>query len=302
MPRSKSQPSHLSGTVENVPVGWLLKAIAAVFAAAAAFIYATLCFLYSLGQWQVVLHPVHETGQPPASANLLRFAPDDTGQPQLTGQWLAAPQGGRYREFTILFLAGGDGSVSASAATIAALQNMGLNVLVFNYRGYGFSAKIHPTQQRMTEDAEAAWRYLTTTRGISAGQIIPYGTGVGASLAASLAISHPKIRALILDSPHTDLLDLARRDSPRLIPVQLLFRERFPLREPLSGLHTPKLLLANSRTATPSPFVTAADPKLTVFLPSATGSLFDQAMTRFLDEYLKPQPVPSLAPSTTNSR
>jgi pimeloyl-ACP methyl ester carboxylesterase len=302
MPRSKPRAPQQTRHVENVPVSWLLKAFSAVLLAAAACIYAALCFLYSHGQWQIVLHPVRATGQPPASVNVVHFAPNDAGQPQLTGQWLTAQGGERYSKLTILFLPGGDGSLSSSAATIAELQGLGLNVFAFDYRGYGFSADLHPSQQRMTEDVEAAWRYLTATRGVSPAAIIPYGTGVGASLAASLAATHKEISALVLDSPYADLLDVARHESPASLPVSLLFRERFPLRDTLSGLRTPKLLLATAGTATPAAFATAVDPKLTVFLPSRTGPLFDQAISRFLDESLNRPPVPSLAPSATNPR
>jgi len=302
MPRSKPRPSQPTRHVENVPVGWLLRAFSAVVLAAAACIYLTLCFLYSRGQWQFVLHPTRATGEPAASTNPVHFAPNDSGQPQLTGQWLTAQPEGRYGRLTILFLPGGDGSLANSAATIAALQELGLNVFAFDYRGYGFSANLHPSQQRMSEDAEAAWRYLTATRGVSPATIIPYGVGVGASLAASLAATHPEIPALILDSPHTDLLDFARRESPSLLPITLLFRERFPLAEPLSSLRSPKLLLADPGAATPAAFAKAADPKLTVFLPARTGPLFNQAMERFLDAYLNQRPVPSLAPSATNPR
>jgi len=301
MPRSKPRPSQQARPVENVPVSWLLKAIGAVFLAAAACIYATLCLLYHYGQWQIVLHPVRAASQPAPSANLIRFAPNDAGQPQLTGKSLAAPANGRYSGFTVLFLAGGDGSVSDANPILTELQDLGLNVFAFDYRGYGFSANLHPSQLRMTDDAEAAWSYLISTRKVSPSTVIPYGTGVGASLAAALAAAHPEIKALILDSPHVDLLELARRDSPSIVPVRLLFHERFSLREPLSRLQTPKLLLVDVHTPTPEAYVSAADPKLTVFLPSRSGHLFDQAITRFLDEYLNPMPpVTSMAPSVTN--
>jgi len=302
MPRSKPRSPQSTHHIENVPVGWLVKAFSAVVLAAVVCIYLTLCFLYYRGQWQFVLHPTRATGEPAASTNPIHFAPNDAGQPQLTGQWLTAQAEGRYGRLTILFLPSGDGSLVNSAETVVALQGLGLNVFAFDYRGYGFSANLHPSQQRMTEDTEAAWRYLTTTRGVSPATIIPYGVGVGVSLAAHLAATHPEIPALILDSPHADLLDFARRESPSLLPVRLLFRETFPLAEPISGLRTPKLLLADAGTANPAAFATAADPKLTVFLPSRTGLLFDQAMERFLDAYLNHPPVPSLAPSATNPR
>jgi uncharacterized protein len=255
----------------------------------------TLWLLYYQGQWQIVLHPVRTASQT-ASENPIRFSPNESGQPQVVGQLLPASPNSRYSNLTILFLPGGDGSVADSAPTIAALHNLGLNVFAFDYRGYGLSAGPHPNQQRMTEDVEAAWRYLTTTRGLSPARIIPYGTGVGASLATHLAVERPEIPALILDSPYTDLLEVARQNAPRPLPVGLLFQERFSLIEPLAGLRTPKLLIAGNTM--PPAYVTAADSKIAVNLPTRTDALFEQAITRFLDQYV--QPVPTPAPSPIN--
>jgi pimeloyl-ACP methyl ester carboxylesterase len=269
--------------------------------------YLTLCFLYHQGQWQIVLHPVHEKVSPSVTPDLVRFGPDDSGQPQLAGHWLSSRPDGRYKNLTILFLPGGDGSLADSNETVVALQSLGINVFAFDYRGYGMSVDLHPNQQRMTADSEAAWRYLTESRKISANRIIPYGTGVGASLAARLATEHSETPALILDSPRTDLLDVARKDSrSSLLPASLLFHERFPLAEPLAVLRTPKLLITRIHSGSqiqpgmPSAFATAADPKLVVTLPSlATGQTFDQFMTRFLDDDPAGAPVPTLTPSNT---
>jgi len=300
MPRAKPRPAHKSAQPshhENVDPRWLLKAIGAVLLAAMACTWFALCLLYYQGQWQIVLHPVRTASQS-ASANAVRFSPNESGQTQLVGQLLTASPGSRYSNLTVLFLAGGDGSVANSAQTIAALHDIGLNVFAFDYRGYGLSNGPHPNQQRMTEDSEATWRYLTTTRGLPASQIVLYGTGVGASLATHVAGQHPEIPALILDSPYTDLIDIARQNSPRLLPIGLLFNDRFPLIEPLVNLRTPKLLIAGSTP--PAAYVTAADPKITMNLPTRTDALFEQAVRRFLDQYT--QPVPTPAPSLTNPR
>ena len=87
-------------------------------------------------------------------------------------------------------------------------------------------------------------------------------------------------------SPRADLLDVAVTD-PRatLLPVRLLFHERFPLAEPLSTLRTPKLLVSRN-TSPDQTFRDAADPKLTVELASSSALLYNQALTRFLDQYV----------------
>jgi hypothetical protein len=75
------------------------------------------------------------------------------------------------------------------------------------------------------------------------------------------------------------------RDSrATLLPVRLLFHERFPLAEPLSTLRTPKLLISRT-TAPDQTFRNASDPKLTVELASPSPVLYDQSLARFLDQY-----------------
>src|SRR4051812_36973970 len=107
MPRRPvPKPNHKQSHTEKVEGVWLLKALAAVFAVAAACVYLTLCFFFYRGQWQAVLHPVRAESTAPSANNLVRFAPDDSAQPQLTGEWLHAAPGARYAGLTVLFLPG----------------------------------------------------------------------------------------------------------------------------------------------------------------------------------------------------
>jgi pimeloyl-ACP methyl ester carboxylesterase len=293
--------SHPPVQFEAVDPVWLLKALGVCVLAALACGYLTFCLLFYQGQWQLVLHPTRTTSSPSSVAGIpyeiIHFGPDESAIPQLTGWWIPADPAGRYAHFTILFLSGANGSVTDSVPTLAALHHIGVNVFAFDYRGYGQSAATHPNQQNMIHDADSAWQYLTGSRAIPAQQIIPYGFNVGASLAAHLSIAHPASPALILDSPYADLLDAARRD-PRshLLPVSLLFRQHFPLAEPLSTLHTPKLLL--SRPPAPDEaFPTAAGPKVAVKLTAPSEAAYEQSVSQFLNQYLHPVAAPRLVPS-----
>ncbi len=305
MPRPTPKPSKRrpqpASTPEAVDPIWLVKAVAATVIVAILCGYLALCFLFYQGQWQLVLHPSRTSAAPQsiggAPYQLIHFGPDESAIPQLTGWWIPATSGGRYANTTILFLPPGDGSLAASIPTLSTLHSLGLNIFAFDYRGYGQSAYTHPNQQKMTHDADSAWQYLTRSRAIPARQIVPYGMGVGTSLAAHLAATYPVIPAIILDSPHTDLLATARRD-PRsaLLPVSLLFHENFPLAEPLQTLRTPKLLLSDPSSPDKSPafFRTASGPKITVGLTAPTEALYRESITRFLDQYLPPASVPQL--------
>jgi uncharacterized protein len=307
MPRLTPKPNNRKqqpAQFETVDPVWLVKALVFTVLAAIVCGYLTFCLLFYQGQWQLVLHPTRTTSSPQSIAGipyeLIHFGPDESAVPQLTGWWIPSASGGRYANSSLLFIPGSDGSLADTIPTLASLHNLGINVFAFDYRGYGQSAPTRPNQQNMTRDAESAWRYLNISRHIPLQQIVLYGAGVGASLATQLAASHAS-PALILDSPHADLLDAARQDHrSNLIPIRLLFHERFPLAEPLSTLHTPKLLI--SRAASPDKaFHTAADPKRTVELAAPSEALYQQSLTRFLDEYLSPAPIPQLVPSPTPS-
>ena len=295
----RTQPTNIPPEVVS-PL-WLVKAIAITIVAALFCGYLTFCLLFYQGQWQLVLHPTRSSTAPASIAGapyeLIHFGPDESATPQLTGWWIPASSGARYAQTTILFLPSGDGSLTDSIPSLASLHHLGLNVFAFDYRGYGQSAATRPNQQNISHDTDSAWQYLTNSRAISPQQIIPYGTGIGASLATQLAADHYTIPAIILDAPHADLLEAVQHDPrSRLIPVRLLFHENFPLTAPLSTLKTPKLLL--SRTAQPGQsFDTAASPKLTVELPTPSDSLYTQSLTRFLDQYLPSPTSPSLVPS-----
>jgi pimeloyl-ACP methyl ester carboxylesterase len=302
--RNPPPPHHQrkNDPTTDVDPRWILKALGAVVLAALICGYLTLCLLFYVGQWQLVLHPTQSTKPlivAEAAAEMVRFAPDESATPQLTGWWIPAAAGARYSTTTLLYLPSGDGSLLDASTELATLHSLGINVFAFEYRGYGQSAPTHPNQVNMTADANSAWQYLRASRGLSEQQIVPYGVGVGASLAAQIATQHGGIAGLILDSPGGDTLTTLVHD-PRtnFLPTRLLFHENFPLSASLAALRTPKLFLTGKdQTET---FRTASDPKITVALEGSAGKLaaqpgFVPSINRFLDQYLPAAPVPVLA-------
>jgi pimeloyl-ACP methyl ester carboxylesterase len=282
--------------LEVIDPRWLLRAGAVTLLAALFCAWLTLCLLVYQGQWQLVLHPeATAPGTQPTAAlpfQPVRFGAAPSGRPALAGWWIPAPGGSR----TILFLHDGSGNLASNLAPLEALQAAGLSVFAFDYRGFGASESTHPNQRRMTEDAVAALDYLTGTRHIPIQTIIPYGAGLGASLAVQLAAAHPGLPAVIVESPDPDVLKFAHGDSRgSLVPLSLLFQERFEIGPTLSTLKTPKLLLTSGPSPVavhPSPasldtlFRNAAPPSRIVHLDNpANTSAWTEALTRFLEEY-----------------
>ncbi len=300
-----ARPVAPAQPLEVVDPVWMIKAVAVCVLAAAFLGYLTVCLLIYQGSWQLMLHPSRKLDRTPAALAIpfdaLRFDAAETGVPRLAAWWIAAS---RPNAPTILFLHDGKGCLSANVDLLAALHQADVNIFAIDYRGYGESDPEHPSEVRMNQDAAAALDYLVNTRHVPAAAIVPYGLGLGASLAANLAAAHPELPAVIVDNPDPGagqrVLDA---EQSRFIPVALLLRDRFDLASVLATVKQPKLLLSGGGQDTQPEldssrrtlFKAAPAPKLTVELPAPKTSAFDpskvqfdyvQGVDRFLDEYL----------------
>ena len=284
--------------------GWILRAVAVVVTAALVCGYLTFCGLFYQGQWQIVLHPVRTEARPALPGggryDVVRFGPGATGVPQRVGWWLPTEGDGAYRQVTILYLPSGDGSLASQTESLALLHRTGATVFAFDWRAYGASAMLRrPSEASMREDAEAAWQYLVETRGVPAGEVIPYGRDLGATVALWLAGVHRETSAVVLDSPRFDVTAAVAQDPRvRLLPVGILFKDRFELQPMLRESKVPKLLVVHDAEDTRRA-LEAGDPKLTVTLPRNDWQALERSLLRFLGQYA---PAPAMGTTTTEGR
>jgi hypothetical protein len=242
---------------------WIVGAGLATLGLALLCVYTTFCLLFWQGQWQLVFKPSPAITSTPSSVGLkydeIQFDATETGILQLNGWWIPADQPATD---TLLLLHGNAGSLSGTLPQLRILHQLGMNIFAFDYRGFGKSTNIHPSEKSTYEDADAAWSYLTGTRHLSASTIVLDGVGLGAAIAAETARRHPQAPALILEDPQPPILDTLQWDSlTRLLPIRLLFHDRFDPTRTLARLRTPKLLLYPANDATGRYYDQAADPK-----------------------------------------
>ncbi|MDH3639287.1 MAG: alpha/beta hydrolase, partial [Gammaproteobacteria bacterium] len=175
--------------------------------------------------------------------------------------WFSPATGAHH---TVLFLHGNGGNISHRLDSLRIFNQLGLNTLIIDYRGYGLSTG-SPSEAGTYSDARAAWRYLLTGRGIKPEQIIIFGRSLGGAVAVWLAVNAPA-RALIVESGFTSIPELAAHHYP-LLPTRWLSRYSYNSVERLMEIRIPKLVV-HSRNDEIVPFgqgrrlfAAARDPK-----------------------------------------
>lgn len=194
--------------------------------------WGTLCLLFWQGSWQLLYHPKSAVMRTPASVGLsfdpVAFAATDAGVPRLQGWWIPAAADGKYARYTVLYLHGQAGNMGDSVDELAALHGLGVSVLAFDYRGFGQSQFVRPSEANLREDADWALNYLTGTRHVAAETILVDGKELGANLALEVGAAHGEVGGVVLDSPLASPVN-AIFDDPRagLVPARMLVRDRY---------------------------------------------------------------------------
>ncbi len=93
------------------------------------------------------------------------------------------------RHLAVLVCHGNAGNISHRLDTYVALLATGVNVFVFDYRGYGRSQG-RPSEEGTYRDAQAAYEWLRQ-KGFAGTNIIAFGESLGGGVAAELAVREP---------------------------------------------------------------------------------------------------------------
>ncbi len=106
---------------------------------------------------------------------------------------------------TVMFCHGNSGNISHRRYIVAICQEFELNLLIFDYRGFGRSSGI-PTKRNLKKDGESAYKFLTEYHGTDHRDIIIWGESLGGFVATWAASKYP-CRSLILLSTFSGLDD-----------------------------------------------------------------------------------------------
>jgi len=216
-----------------------------------------------------------------------------SGGNRLYGWYVPANNSSLY----IIYCHGYSGNIADKLESIRLLHELGLNVMIFDYRGYGQSEG-KPTEKGTYDDANAAWNYLVTEKNVSEEQILIYGRSLGGPIAAWLA-KEQNPTGLILESTFTSYDDIAGNLIP-IIPISLLSRFDYDTIGYLKKVQCPVMVIHSkdderiSFSHGQSLYKSANEPKMFLEISgthadcySTSEDTYINGIAHFLEEYIK---------------
>ena len=174
--------------------------------------YIVLIVLMSIFQSKLIYFPYTNIDRDPQSIGLeyesiILKSSDETE----LHAWYIPKKGAKI---TLLFLHGNAGNISHRLDSIKIFNSLGMNVFIFDYRGYGHS-KGSANEQNTYDDAKSAWDYLLKNKNLKAEDIIIFGRSLGGAIATNLGHTL-KPKGIILESTFTSVKEFASDVYPFL--------------------------------------------------------------------------------------
>lgn len=164
-----------------------------------------------------------------------------TGQ-RLHAWWLPADEANAP---VVLYLHGARWNLTGSVTRIDRWKKLGFSVLAVDYRGFGKSTNVAPTEALAYEDAEAAWDYLARLAPGRPRYIV--GHSLGGAIATELARRRPEASGLVLEATFTSVRDMISYSKWSFLPVGLILNQEFNTLEKIAEVKVPVLVTHGTR-------------------------------------------------------
>jgi fermentation-respiration switch protein FrsA (DUF1100 family) len=208
---------------------WIAIFLVGVYVAGTAFLY--------LAQRRFVFVPPAVTHPPPGAAGWAEAeeAILDTADGERVIVWYAPPRGDNP---VVIYFHGNGEIIASRASRHRRLTANGIGVVALSYRGYMGSTG-SPTEDGLLQDAEAAYRFVTSHWPSS--PVVLWGHSLGSGVAVGLAAQHTVAR-LILEAPFSSTVDVAALRFP-ILPVRWLMLDQFRSDERIQTVWAPLLIM-----------------------------------------------------------
>lgn len=248
------------------------------------FVCLLLILFFRYFEWHSIFFPTKDFSYTPKTLNLEFediFLVTKDGL-KINAWYVPAKTG---RGYTLLFSHGNGGNISHRISKIAILNKLGLDVFIYDYRGYGKSEG-RASEAGIYLDAQSAYDYLTKEKGIAPDKIIAYGESLGAAVSVDLA-SKEKLKALILEGAFSRAKDIAGEVYP-FLPSFLVY-SKFDSMTKIRDITLPKLFIHSSNDEIVPMHLSrklydkALEPKFFTTLEGGHNTSFIDSQSKFTD-------------------
>lgn len=144
---------------------------------------------------------------------------------------------------TVLFLHGARRNLAGNLSRIEHWRALGFNVLAIDYRGFGRSTTLLPSEETAVADARLAVAELER-REPDARKRFLYGYSLGGALAIAMAAEHDGFAGVVIESSFTSIADLVRQSKWGWVPgLSLLVTQGFDSAERIRKVNEPLLFI-----------------------------------------------------------
>lgn len=210
-------------------------------------VYAGLCLGLYLFQERLIFFPSNAVVTTPQAVGLIyEDVYLQAGGVRIHAWYLPA----KNAQLSVLFCHGNAGNISHRLETLSLFNSLGVNVLIFDYAGFGLSDG-KASEAQTYRDVEAAWRFLIEDKRTDPSAIVLFGRSLGGAVATWIAAKE-KPGALILESTFISIPAMGANLYP-IFPVRLLARVHYDSAGLMEGIESHKLFI-HSRDDETVPF------------------------------------------------
>ncbi len=165
-----------------------------------------------------------------------RFTVPSTDGAQLSGWYIPSPDA----RGVVLYHHGNAGNIGGRVGPASRLHAQHLDVVMFDYRGYGESTGA-PSEQGILADSRAVYEWLIEEKSVPPSRIVLWGRSLGGAAAIATAAEVP-CAALVVESSFTSITDMATLQYPWLVGTRWLVRHPFKSAERIVEVSVPTLV------------------------------------------------------------
>jgi len=210
-------------------LAWIISGVLSIYILIIAYVY--------INQANIVLSPSSDYHPPPKSFNItqnfIQFGNNDS-----LHTWHIS---NNNNNLTVLYFSGNAFNISHRLFHVDVFNQLNLNAVMFDYKGYGLSNGLIEGRESFFESSELVYNYMIEDLGISPDSIIFWGYSLGSPIAAELA-SKKNCLGIILESPVISINKISKEKFPYL-PFSMINKFDFNINHYIDKSDAPIILI-----------------------------------------------------------